>query len=296
MDSSSSAAHTTEPRRPRVTALVTTYNEAHNIVECLSSLLWCDEILVVDSYSTDATPELVQGFERVRFFQHTYYGAGAQKNWALDKVETEWVLVFDADERCTPELRDEIEQLLASEPKHDAYTINRTVYFLGKPLRFSGWQHDRVSRLFRHGTAYYQKRRVHSLLQTSGEAPILNAPMLHHMVEISFYEYAQRMAKYGWWGAAQCWREGKKSSITTIVSRTAWRFVRTYIFQLGVLDGGRGIVFCFLQSYATFMKWAILWSWHINSARDVEPDLPHFDDEETTWSGLDALQEGSRSE
>ena len=295
MVDSNSSTQTTGRHGTRLTALVTTFNEEHNIVDCLSSLLWCDDILVVDSYSTDKTPELVQGFERVRFLQHTYYGAGAQKNWALNHVDTEWVVVFDADERCTPQLRQEIEELLASEPPHDAYTINRTVYFLGEPLRFSGWQHDRVTRLFRYGTAYYQNRRVHSLLQTSGEAPILKAPMLHNMVDTSFYVYAQRMAKYGWWGAAQCWRESKRSSLTKIVTRTLWRFLRTYLLQLGVLDGRRGLVFCLLQSYATFMKWATLWGWQVNSARGVEPDLPRFDDTDTTWGGLGALQEGDSS-
>jgi hypothetical protein len=93
----------------------------------------------------------------------------------LQHVRHEWVFLLDADERCTPGLRREIEALLAREPEHDAYTINRNVFFLGKRIRFSGWQHDRVARLFRRWTAFYENRRVHSLLHTSGPAPILRS-------------------------------------------------------------------------------------------------------------------------
>ncbi len=162
--------------RPLVSGVVTCFNEEHNIAACVESLLWCDEIIVVDSFSRDRTPEIVRSFERVKFLQRTYYGAGAQKNWALQHVSNEWVFILDADERCTPELRDEVLALLAAGPKHMAYTINREVYLLGKRIRFSGWQHDRVARLFRHGTAFYERRRVHSLLHTSGAAPLLRAP------------------------------------------------------------------------------------------------------------------------
>jgi len=134
--------------RPPISALVTTYNEERHIADCLASLDWCDEVLVVDSFSTDRTPEIVRGCERARFVQRTYYGSASQKNWAMDQTRNEWVLILDADERCTPELRAEIEALFqGGEPDQDAYTIKRRVFFLGKVIRFSGWQHDRVVRL-----------------------------------------------------------------------------------------------------------------------------------------------------
>jgi glycosyltransferase involved in cell wall biosynthesis len=275
--------------RPGVTGIVTCFNEEHNIGDCLESLQWCDEIIVVDSFSTDRTPEIAQSYPKVRFFQREYFGAGAQKNWALQHVAYDWVFLLDSDERCTPELRDEVQQILAEEPKYLAYMMNRRVFLLGKQIRYSGWQRDRVSRLFRTGTAYYENRRVHSLLHTTGEVPILQHPIEHHMVDLSFDEYAFRIAKYGYWGAAQCWREGKRASAGDVVVRPLWRFVRTYLLQLGILDGMHGLVFCLLQAYGTYMKFAILWGWQVNHARGIDPNLPGFDDDDETWEGLEKI-------
>ena len=275
--------------RPQVCGLVTCFNEEHNIGDCIESLLWCDDIVVVDSFSTDRTPEIARSYDKVRFFQRTYYGAGAQKNWAMKHVTSPWIFLLDSDERCTPALQAEVEDVLIDGPEHAAYTINRDVYFLGKRIKYSGWQRDRVARLFKRGTAYYENRRVHSLLHTSGEAPILKNAMEHHMVDLSFDEYAFRLAKYGYWGAAQGWRDGKRPSAFEVAFRPMWRFFKTYIMQLGILDGARGLVFCALQAYSAYMKYAILWGWRVNEARGVPAVLPDFDDEEETWEGLDEL-------
>ncbi len=275
--------------RPPVSAVVTTFNEEHNITACLESLAWCDEVVVVDSFSTDRTPDIVRSFPGVRLLQHEYYGAGAQKNWALRHVTHDWVFLLDADERCTPELRAEVERLLAAGPGHSAYMMRRRVFFLGRCIRFSGWQHDRVARLFRRGTAYYQNRRVHSLLQTSGPTPLLRHHIDHNMVDLSFDEYAFRLAKYALWGAAQAWRDGERSRLLDVAWRPAWRFARTYLLQLGFLDGRLGLTFCLLQAYGTYLKCAILWGWDVNSRRGIPPRLPAFDEDEETWSGLDAL-------
>lgn len=282
--------------RPKVTGIVTSYNEEHNIGACLESLTWCDELIVVDSFSTDRTPEIARSFDKVRLYQREYYGAGAQKNWALQHVETEWVFLLDSDERCTPELRDEVQSIMEAGPEYLAYMMNRRVFLLGKQIRFSGWQRDRVARLFRTGTAYYENRRVHSLLHTTGEVPILRHPIEHHMVDLSFDEYAFRIAKYGYWGAAQCWRDGTRANAADVVVRPLWRFVRTYLIQLGILDGMHGLVFCLLQAYGTYMKFAILWGWQTNHARGIEPNLPAFDDDDETWEGLEKITVGQESE
>jgi glycosyltransferase involved in cell wall biosynthesis len=282
--------------RPRVSGVITSFNEEHNIGDCIESLEWCDEIIVVDSFSTDRTPEIAQEHEKVRFFQRNYFGAGAQKNWAMQHVRCDWIFLLDSDERCTPALRQEVETLLSDGPKHDAYMMNRDVYLLGKRIRFSGWQHDRVARFFRAGTAFYENRRVHSVLHTTGETPILDNPIEHHMVDRSFDEYAFRLAKYGYWNAAQCWRDGDRTSAIEVMARPAWRFFRTYILQLGILDGSIGIVFCLLQSYSTYMKFAILWGWQTNDARGIPPALPEFDDDESTWDGLKEITKNEEVE
>ena len=285
-----------ERPRPRVSGVITSFNEEHNIGDCIESLAWCDEIIVVDSFSTDRTPEIAQRYDKVRFFQRNYFGAGAQKNWAMRHVRYDWIFLLDSDERCTPELRWEVETLLADGPEHDAYMMNRDVYLLGKRIRYSGWQHDRVARFFRTGTAYYENRRVHSVLHTTGETPILDHPIEHHMVDRSFDEYAFRLAKYGYWNAAQCWQDGDRTSAIEVMVRPAWRFFRTYILQLGILDGSTGIVFCLLQSYSTYMKFAILWGWQTNESRGIPPGLPEFDEEDSTWDGLKELTESEEVE
>ncbi|MCP4661985.1 MAG: glycosyltransferase family 2 protein [bacterium] len=278
-----------KPSRPGISVLVTTFNEEANIAACLDSLLWCDEILVVDSFSTDRTPEIVQSYEGVTFCQRTYYGSAAQKNWAMGEGRNEWILIFDADERCTPKLRREIEELLAAGPKHNAYTIRRRVFFLGKVIRFSGWQHDQVIRLVRKGEGRYPDRRVHADMKTRGPAPLLRNVMDHYMVD-NFHKYALRIVKYSFWGASQGWKEGKRCGLPEVLGRSMWRFFRTYGLQLGVLDGMRGLVFCMLQAYGTYLKWSILWSWRVNARRGIEPELPEFDDNEETWEGLDSLE------
>ncbi len=274
--------------RPGISVVVTTFNEEANIAACLESLLWCDEILVVDSFSTDRTPEIVQGYEGVTLCQRTYYGSAAQKNWAMDNTEFDWILIFDADERCTPKLRKEIEQLLANGPRYEAYTIRRRVYFLGKIIRFSGWQHDQVIRLLKKGAGRYPNRRVHADMKTRGPAPLLHSRMEHYMVE-DFHTYVLRIVKYSRWGAAQGWKDGKRPGLAEVLGRCVWRFLRTYFLQFGILDGMRGLVFCLLQAYGTYLKWSILWSWRVNEARGIQPDLPEFDDSEETWLGLESL-------
>src|SRR5436305_1097602 len=276
----------TRSPRPAVSAIVTTFNEEANIAGCIESLLWCDEILVVDSFSTDRTPEIVRRYDKVRFFQRTYFGSASQKNWAMDQVENDWILIFDADERCTPALQREIEEVLSAGPRHEAYTIKRRVYFMGRVIRFSGWQHDRVVRLVRTGTARYPNRRVHADMITRGTAPVLRHPMEHYMTD-TLDEYIRRIEKYSFWGAAQNWKDGKESGFAAIFGRSLWRFLRTYFFQLGILDGMHGLVFCMLQGYGTYLKWALLWGWHVNARRGRQPALPIFDEDETTWRALE---------
>ncbi len=268
--------------RPKVSAIVTTFNEEVNIAGCIESLLWCDEILVVDSFSSDRTPEIAAGYDKVTVLQRTYYGSASQKNWAMDQVAHDWILIFDADERCTAALQHEIEELLARGPAYDAYTIDRRAYFLDRRIRFSGWQNDRVVRLVRRGTARYPNRRVHADMDTLGPAPVLENPMEHYMVD-SLNEYIPRIMKYSVWGAAQAWRDGRRSGFPEVFGRTVWRFFRTYVLQLGVLDGMHGLVFCMLQAFGTYMKWSILWGWQVNARRGRAPELPVFDDNEEIW-------------
>jgi glycosyltransferase involved in cell wall biosynthesis len=284
------------PSRARISAVITTFNEEHNIGACVESLLWCDEVVVVDSFSTDRTPEIVRSYEKARLLQRRYMGSASQKNWAMDQTQYEWILIFDADERCTPGLHAEIAALLAGTPVADAYTIKRRVYFMDRVIRFSGWQHDRVVRLVRRGAGRYPNKRVHADMQTKGPAPVLANPMLHFMIE-SFEQYLPRIVKYGFWGAAQGWKTKRTSGLIEVLGRPTFRFVRMYILQLGFLDGMAGLVFCMLQAFGAYLKWAILWEWRVNAARGTPPTLPTFDEDESVWrwaEDVDAENTGER--
>lgn len=269
--------------RPRISAVVTTFNEEPNVGDCIASLEWCDEIVVVDSYSTDRTPEIARGCAKVRFLQRPYRGSASQKNWAMDQTRFEWILIFDADERCTPELQAEITSLLASGPRAEAYVIKRRAYFMDRVIRYSGWQHDRVVRLVKRGAGRYPNKRVHADMQTRGPAPVLKSPMLHFMIE-SFDQYLPRIVKYGFWGAAQGWKTNRNAGLAGVFGRPLWRFLRMYVLQFGFLDGMAGLVFCMLQAFGTYLKWAILWEWRANATRGHIPKLPEFDDDESVWA------------
>jgi len=280
------AAPPGRPRRP-VSAIVTTFNEAGHIAACLESLAWCDEILVVDSHSTDATREIARSYPGVTVVERPYYGAASQKNWAIGRCRHDWVLILDADERVTPELRREIEAVLASPPAAKAFTIRRRTFALGRELRYSGWQHDRVVRLFRRGAARYPNRRVHADMQTLEPPVLLGAALDHHMVE-SLDEYADRTRRYASWGAAQLWRDGRRrAGAWELAVRPAWRFFRTYVLQLGVLEGVRGLVMCGIPAWGTFLKYATLWGWRRGLAHGRTPQLPPFDEDPSVWAWSD---------
>ena len=270
--------------RRRVSAIVTTFNEADSIAECLESLAWCDEILVVDSHSTDATRKIARRYDGVRVLLRTYYGAASQKNWAIDRCRHDWILILDADERATPELRSEIEKILAAPVATSAYSIRRRTYAMGREVRFSGWQHDRVVRFFHRGDARYPNRRVHADMQTLQKPEVLDAVLDHHMVD-TLDEYAERTRRYAFWGAAQLWRDGRRNiGPWHVLVRPAWRFFRTYVLQLGMLEGVRGLIMCGVPAYGTFLKYAAVWSWRLEFEHRRNPKLPEFDDDPTTWA------------
>ena len=244
---------------PTVSAIVTSFNSERRIAQCLEALTWCDEILLVDSYSNDSTLDIATRIPGVRVIQHEYLGGSAQKNWAIPRVCGDWILIFDSDEVCTPELRDEIQDLLRGGASYNAYAIHRKMYFLDKRIRFSGWKNDKCARLFRKGTAHYENRRVHARLITEGPAPRLNNSMLHYMVD-SLSEYVTRTIKYSRWNAAQAFRDGKQIGIASILICPTYRLIRTYFIQFGFLDGLHGLIFCMLQAVGSFCKCATLWA------------------------------------
>jgi glycosyltransferase involved in cell wall biosynthesis len=251
--------------RPRLTAIVTTLNEAVNIRECLESLAFVDEILLVDSFSTDATVEIARSFPGVRVVQREYFGSAAQKNWAMDQVTTPWLLIVDADERI---------------PEH--FFIRRQNVFLDRVIRHSGWSTDKVVRLIKRGTARYPNRRVHADLAGEGPTPTLLAPMTHHTCR-SLAQYLEKLHRYATWGAADAFRQGRRAGPAELLFRPGWRFVRMYFIQAGFLDGRHGLVLCALQAWSVFLKWAKVWEWGRFRENGWTFELPAYDESPETW-------------
>ncbi len=269
------------PDREKVSVIVTTYNEEVNIAGCLESVQWADEVLLVDSYSTDRTLEIAAGYD-VKVLQREYFGSAAQKNWSIDRVSHDWVLIIDADERVPPPLAAEILRTLATPQQVNGFSIRRENIFIDKVVRHSGWSTDKVVRLFRRDKGRYPNRRVHADLEIEGPVPVLRNPFEHNTFR-SFDQYFPKFLNYAEWGAAQAFRDGRKAGFTEVAGRPFWRFLRTYFLQLGFLDGRHGLVLCLLQSFGVFLKYARLWEYNIRSQRGDAIQLPAFDDNESTW-------------
>ena len=268
--------------RTKLTALVHTLNEADQIADCLSTLDWADEILLLDSFSTDGTVELVrEHFPRVRIIQREYLGAAAQKNFGLDNVTNDWVLVVDADERVTPELRDEIRRTLES-PRHWAYWIGRTNYVLGRRVRFSGLQRDGVRRLMHRGHARYPNKRVHADLVVDGPVGRLSAKFTHYYIR-SFDHQVAKMTRYAGWAATQLYPEGRQASVFGILGHSLARFVRDYVLNLGIVDGVPGLVTVGLHTYYTFWKYAKLWEFNRLAEQGIEPPIAKVETNDEVW-------------
>jgi len=269
--------------RPPVSAILHTLNEIENIEDCLRSVEWADEIYVVDAFSKDGTVELIrEKFPQVRLEQREYLGAAATKNYAMDRAAHDWIYVLDADERVTPKLRDELLRTLNGDLKLWAWSVGRLNFMLGRKVRFSGLQRDRVTRLFHRGHARYPNKRVHADLVVDGTTGRLAAKMDHYYIR-SFDHMIAKMTRYAEWGAAQMYIDGKTTGLWGIFSHTAGKFVRDYVFNLGFLDGTRGLISVGMHVYYTFWKYAKLWELTQLKRLGKNVPLPKLDESDATW-------------
>jgi glycosyltransferase involved in cell wall biosynthesis len=264
-------------RRRALTVIIPTYNEETNLRECLESVAFADDILIVDSFSTDGTLAIASEFD-ARVLQHEYRYSAHQKNWAIPQAIHAWILLVDADERVTPELREEILEQLETGPAHDGYWIRRANHFLGRRMRHGGWESDTVIRLFRRDVARYQDRKVHAEIDLPGPLPTLRHPLEHHTLR-SFRQYWRKLQRYSEWGAAQMHAEGRRSGIVQILGRPMVRFVKMYLLRLGFLEGMHGLALSMFGAFSVYLKYARLWEMSLggearNAARQASPTAP----------------------
>ncbi|MBN1518429.1 glycosyltransferase family 2 protein [Candidatus Sumerlaeota bacterium] len=246
-----------EAAREKVSVLIPCGNEEANIAACLASVQWADEIVVVDSFSKDRTVELAKPL-CTRVLQHEYVNSATQKNWALPQLTHDWVLIVDADERVTPELREEILGVLADPGTRNGHRIYRQNHFMGRRVNYCGWQSDKVLRLFRRSKGRYQDREVHADVELEGETGVLRHKLLHYTFT-SFEQYMRKFDQYTTWAAGDRAKRTPKVRWHHLTLRPAFRFFKQYILKRGFLDGQAGVVICSLAAYSVFMKYAKLW-------------------------------------
>lgn len=243
--------------RQRVSVLIPAFNESRNIVECVQSARWADEVVVVDSFSRDDTVALARPLAD-RVLEHEYVNSATQKNWAIPRMTHDWVMVLDADERVTTELRDEILALLAGAPDCAGYRIWRRNHFMGRPVRYCGWQNDSCVRLFRREGSRYQDREVHADVECDGPIGRLNGRLIHNTFD-GFEQYMKKFDRYTTWAANDRARRTRRVGARHLLLRPAWRFFRQYVLKRGFLDGRAGLIICGLAAFSVFMKYAKLW-------------------------------------
>jgi glycosyltransferase involved in cell wall biosynthesis len=248
--------------KPTLGVAIITKNAAARLAECLQAVSFADEIVVVDSGSTDATVEIARA-HRARVLVHTDWpGFGRQKNRALDALATDWVLSIDADEIVSPELAASIGAALAA-PSTNVYALDRLSAFCGHWVRHSGWYPDWIPRLFRRNAARFSDDLVHErLMFDTGAAPVarLTGTLLHHSYE-DFETVLRKLDAYSSAGAQQRFAAGQRGSFGKAVMRGAWAFVRTYVLRRGFLDGRAGFMIAVFNAqtvYYRFLKLARL--------------------------------------
>lgn len=237
-----------------ISVIIPTYNEAHNIRDVLESVTWADEILVIDSYSTDETVAIAREYTRF-ILQRTYTTPADQKNWAIPQVTHDWILLLDADERVTPQLRDEIQEWLAQDNiPYDGFWIGRQNHFLGQQIHYSGWQGDAVIRFFRK-TCRYDKKNVHEEIDTSGKRIGRLQHKLLHFTFVDSTHFLHKMMRYAKWSALDYHPKTKRVTLYHLWIKPAFRFFKHFVVQRGFLDGRTGFIISAIMAWGVFLRY-----------------------------------------
>ncbi len=240
-----------------VSAIVITKNAETTIRRCLESVRWTDEIVVVDSGSTDATPDICRELG-ARFHQTTDWpGHGPQKNRALDRASGDWIVALDSDEWMTPELRQEVEKAMADPRGHSAFAIPRCSSFCGRFMRHSGWWPDYVVRLFRRDASRFSEDHTHDRLIIRGSTGKLKEAIMHEAIG-DLDQMIVKMNMYSSSAAHMKHREGRRASLFTALLHGGWAFFRTYVLRLGFLDGREGFMLAVANAEGSYYRYAKL--------------------------------------
>lgn len=242
----------------RLSVIIITYNEAHNIRGCLESVAFADEIIVLDSGSQDDTCQIARRHTK-KVLVLDWPGDGPQRNRGIEQATGDWVLCLDADERVTPQLA---EELLAAiqVPSYDGYSIAFLSHYLGKPIHFGDWRKERHTRLFRRakgrysGSDVYGAQGAHSRPVVQGSVGLLRAPILHYPFP-TLEEVLSKINQYSSGGAALKKAAGQKSSLSKALGHGLWAFLRGYFLRFGFLDGREGFLLAVSNAEGTYYRY-----------------------------------------
>lgn len=239
-----------------VSVTIITFNEEQNIARALESVRWADEIVVVDSGSSDRTLEIARAYTD-RVYIYDWPGYAAQKQRAVELASHDWILSIDADEVVTSELKQEILTVLQC-PTSDGYYISRLNYYLDRPIYYSGWSPDYQLRLFRKGKGRWEGAYVHESLHLDGRPGYLTSRLEHYSIQ-SLRAHHQRLDRYTTLAAEEMLARGRVVGYWDLLLRPVATFLRNYLFKLGFLDGVAGLVICYFSAYYVFLKFAKCW-------------------------------------
>ena len=244
--------------RQKISAVVIAYNDAPNMHRCLGSLHWVDEIIVVDSYSTDGTTEICLEYTS-KVFHYPFQGFGALRNQAITHATYDWIFSLDTDEWTTTEIQQEITSLLAGEPHEQAYFVPRRNYFLGRWIKHCGWYPDyRQPQLFHKTHMRYRNDLVHEGFEVKGKTGVLQS----HIEQIPFRtldQYFGKMDRYSTLRARGMHAAGDRFYAHQLFSHPIFTFIKMFVFRGGILDRRPGLILSVLYAYYTFVKYAKLW-------------------------------------
>ena len=239
----------------KISVLIITLNEEENLKKLLPTLDFADEIIIVDSYSTDQTETISNSFSRVTFLQNKFENFSRQRNFALLQAKNDWVLFLDADEILTSGLQHEIIETLENDTNCSAYFIKRVFLFENKILKYSGNQTDKIFRLFNKNHAKYDENRlVHEKLIVNGKIGLLKNKLIHYSYT-SFQEYKNKIIIYGKFKAQEKFAKKIKPTFIVQLAHPIYNFLYNYIIRLGILDGKKGVIICYLNAYSIFVRY-----------------------------------------
>jgi (heptosyl)LPS beta-1,4-glucosyltransferase len=231
-------------------------DESAEIADCIASVAWASEVIVVENDSADDTVDVAHRAGAV-VFSHPFTTIGRQRNAAIAHARHEWILVVDADERGTPQLGDEVRAVVTRPDGDVAFRVRRRNFFLGREIRHGGWERDRPVRLFR-SRMRYDERPVHEHVMTDGPVGELREPLIHYPYA-SLGEYFAKLDRYSRWWAEQNFARGRRTHAWTIAFKPPAKFFSMYVARAGFLDGAAGLIVAVLAAMSVAAKYARLW-------------------------------------